>query len=205
YDWNDLFDQEASDGAWLKSGKDGNASCANNQFGGLAEGCSVGLSHVLDSCDKVGGKEQLYSGHYTVWGDDQGSTSIRPGYAEDCNGGNPKQFTIEGSEIDGCTPTIALYGDVTLAGDSYVLKNAALSNRTQVYGTGNGAYDLNDWVRAFKSTTGRWQACEDVNFGGKCVTFSVTNANAGSASGFRLDTHWNGNWDKKISSIRPKA
>ena len=56
----------------------------------------------------------MYSRPYTIWTTGSGDTTIyrmSVGVASDCNGGEPRQFTLTGSEISGCSapPKIILY------------------------------------------------------------------------------------------------
>ena len=194
YDWDDGAMTVPHHSAWIKSGAKGGGSCVKGLFGGSPPGCGVGLND-RDSCFDDLGFRNIHSGDYTMW--ISGSMHyIRPGYAEDCNNGNPNQFTLEGEETSGCTPTLILYGDPEKKGDSYVIKNKSLPDMTKL---DMGDKDLNDWTRAMKLISGRWRICTDTNYGGKCLTIT------GAGAGIRLDQNWSGNWDKVISSIKPIA
>ena len=131
------------------------------------------------------------------------------GVASDCNGGDPKQFTLTGTEISGCSapPKIILYDTPDKTGLSWVLENTSMHDMTRErYGSFTEIeqqlhhLELNDNIRAIELVSGHWEICEDIEYGGTCLGIY-----AKAPTSIRLDTGWNGNWDKRISSIRPKA
>jgi len=203
YDWEDGTVSVARDSSWVSSGDTGKPACRKNWASSDAPGCKVSLADK-NTCSGSADIGELYSGNYTMH-----STAttffIQPGFAADCNGGKPNQFTFSGSEVSGCSapPRVVLHDTPDKSGDSYVLENASLDDMTR-YKIGTvfnedpaNVFSLNDRVRAIELSAGRWEICEDINYGGKCLVIS------GAGSSVRLDQNWSGNWDRKISSIKP--
>ena len=156
---------------------------------------------------------KMYSRPYTIWTTGSGDSPnymMSVGEASDCNGGDPKQFTLTGTEISGCSapPKIILYDTPDKSGLSWVLDNTSMHDMTRERHTPSTEarqqtptiVELNDNIRAIELVSGHWEICEDIEYGGTCLgIYSKT------PTSIRLDTGWNGNWDKRISSVRPKA
>ncbi len=125
---------------------------------------------------------------------------IRSGFAEDweCIKETPANFTLEGSAISGCAPApeIVIYGSPDRSGESYTLRNFTMQDMTHfIQRTG----DMNDWVRAVEIRSGIWRLYEHVGLAGS----SLSTAPGHVGATLELDKLWNGQWDRRISSIRP--
>ena len=194
YDWKDAAQQLPANSMILDPGEIDRETCRKSWGTKDSPGCKGLVELTSDTPYHNFGR--LYSGDYTVWAVSGAGYSydfyIRSGIAEDCNSNDPKRFTLTGDEVSGCTPELVIYGTTDKSGDSYVLKDAEISHMTNLRGDGS----LNDWVRALEVHAGRWQICEHVDHRGACLQFW-------GAWDVRLDIDWNGDWDRRISSIRP--
>lgn len=196
YDWNDSVTVEPRHEIGISAYATGYDTCRKSWSSADAPGCQV-KSSIGEGCDADFGRQ--YSGRYTIWAEpsNRDQWHMRSGWAADCAGGNPTEFTLSASELSGCTqtPKLTLYGTTDGSGDAYVVENMALSNMTRLAAAGG---DMNDWVRSIGGGSGNWEICEDINFGGHCIIFSV-----GGFNRIDLTQMWSGNWDRKISSIKP--
>ncbi|MEP7365856.1 MAG: hypothetical protein ABI972_21590 [Acidobacteriota bacterium] len=211
YDWADSVQYGARQLIWIDAGGTDGASCRKSWSDPNAPGCGVGLFNT-DSCANPAIIGRFFSRSYTIWSTGGGDTAnfmISRGVASDCQGGLPTQFTLTGTEISGCSepPKVIRYESPDKSGASWVLENASMHDMTREQGgsyTGSSKnvnmYDLNDRIRALELRSGHWEICEDIEYGGKCLDFYSK-----SPTTVRLDTGWSGNWDRKISSVRPKA
>ena len=175
YDWGDTERDAARQRFNVAAGKTDQGSCRRKQ-------ADLG---------------KRYSGSYTILAtgkrlSDGRDVWLNSGFAEDCS--DPDLFVLTGSTVSGCTPEMTIYGRTDKSADGYKLQNFAMADMTRFL-QDNG--DMDNWVRALKVSSGKWQICEHAYYGGKCLAFR------GSTWDVRLDTDWNGNWDRKISSIRP--
>lgn len=211
YDWNDAIVSVARQSAWIGSGSTNGKACRKSWTDSDAPGCQIALSNE-DSCSGSKDIGRIYSGPYTIWTTGNNAAPnylMSSGEASDCAGGRPTQFTLTGSEISGCSepPKIILHDSPDKSRRSWVLDNTSMHNMTRVgiatYDSNSGEpwmYQLNDRVRAIELVSGKWEICEHIDYGGACLVLG-----APGPTTQRLDTGWDGNWDQRISSIRPKA
>jgi len=189
YDWGDVAQLSCRSKFTLNSGDTGTGSCRKNWSTENGPGCNV------DANDYSVAK--LKDGTYTMWqinSSNSTTTYYRSGISQDCN--NPEaEYVISGSEVSGCTPKMTIYGSPDQTGDHYTLSNAKMSDMSDFFRAND---DMNDWVRAFHVESGKWEICSDANFGGTCISFRSTGT-------MDLQAGWDGDWDRRISSIRPLA
>ena len=169
------------------------------------QGCFVDLGFAGNTCERPDLRYATTAGTYTVWQDD-GLFYLNWGTAADCEAKD--HFVLIDAELPGCssTPELTIYGIPDGTGEAYTLQNFAMPNLAEAitlaeWGNRQASFigNKNEWVRAMKLSRGRWEICKDAEYGGECLTIW------GDDSRVRLDTDWNGEWDRQITSIRPIA
>lgn len=193
YDWNDSVRTNWRSDMRLQYGETKRETCRKSWSDPDAPGCYV-KSSIGEGCN-VDWKKR-YSGGYTTWAVEGGSSySIRSGIAADCNGGNPTEFTLSGSEVSGCTPRAVIYGEADKSGAAYVLENFAVNDMNHYLR--DSMKTMDNWVRAVDLSSGEWEICDGPNFTGTCIRLGQ------APTSLRLDAAWSGEWDQRISSMRP--
>jgi|GEM_PF-3274011 len=189
YDWGDVAQLSCRDKFTVSPGGTGSGSCRKNWSTEDGPGCNVDANEYVVA--------KLKAGTYTIWqntGSRSTTTFYRSGVSQNCNQPDG-EYVISGSELSGCTPKFTIYGNPDRTGDHYTLENAKMSDMRDFIRDGG---NMNDWPRSFHVESGKWEICEDINFGGHCISFH------GPAT-MNLETGWSGNWDRAISSIKPLA
>ncbi len=197
YDWKDGHRGSAS--SYFEAyayGGIGDGSCRKNWWTPNSPGCWVVLDYTSNEEYDIDFESKRYSGAYTAWLADDGNASVVSGYAKSCAALD--HFQLTGSVLGTCTdvPELTLYGELDKGGDAFTLQNFSKGDMTRLEGKDG---DLNDWVRAIELRRGRWMICEDTGYQGECLIIWGDNAQA------RLDRDLSGEWDMRISSIKPIA
>ena len=181
------------------------ASCRGRRSERGAPGCFMDLGFGRNTCRRADLRYATSSGTYTVW-QDRSLSYLNWGRAVDCEAKD--RFVLTGAELQGCssTPELTIYGIPGGTGEAYTLQNFAMPNLAKAitlaqWGNRQESFisNKNEWVRAIEVSRGRWEICRDAEYGGDCLTIW------GDDSRVRLDTEWNGEWDRQITSIRPIA
>lgn len=186
-------------------GGTGEGSCRGIRSEEGAPGCLIDLGFGRNTCERPDLRYTSASGTYTVW-QDEDLSYLNWGTAADCDAKD--RFVVTGAELRGCsrTPELTIYGIPNGTGEAYTLQNFAMPNLAQAVtlaAWGHRRYSFignkDEWVRAIQLSRGQWEICKDAEYGGECLTIW------GDDSWARLDTDWNGDWDRQITSIRPIA
>ena len=180
-------------------------TCRGNWSQEGAPRCVIDLGFAGNTCERPDLRYSTTGGSYTVWQDGD-LFYLNWGTAADCEARD--HFVLTDAELPGCssTPELTIYGIPDRTGEAYTLRNFAMPDLAEAVTLAeweNRQYSFisnkNEWVRAIKLSRGRWEICKDAEYGGECLTLW------GDGSWARLDTDWNGEWDRQITSIRPIA
>ncbi len=197
YDWKDGHRGSAS--SYFEAdayGGIGDGSCRKSWWTPNSPGCWMVLDYTSNDEYDIDYEAKRYSGAYTAWLTTADSVEMRSGHAKDCN--TLDHFQLTGAALSTCTdaPELTLYGDPNKGGDAYTLQNFGKGDLTRLEVDGGS---MNDWIRAIKLRRGRWLICEHTGYQGECYEIW------GDGGQVRLNTDWNGEWDRRISSIKPVA